>query len=172
MSVFIQFLISSFNIHPVRVSFCRYQDKISRRAKISIGCRNAFGHRYLVEGLPGRSRAESFTISSAARSCSCVSSSYGACRGLPRAITSRSSLESFSTLNERDKFLLRAPGSGRTRGREFTTAIKISLKLFMGNAYAPLARPRKKKAPNLLLRGRSLARKRRRATSNGRNRYA
>lgn len=67
-----------------------------------------------------------------------VSGSYEACRGYLEQLRRKSSLESFSTLNERDKFLLRAPGSGRTRGREFTTAIKISLKLFMDNAYASL----------------------------------
>lgn len=73
-----------------------------------------------------------------------VSGSYEACRGYVEQLRRKSSLESFSALNERDKFLLRAPGSSRTRGREFTTAIKISLKLFMGNAYVLLS-PSKEK---------------------------
>jgi len=67
------------------------------------------------------------------------SSKYEACRGYLEQLRRESSLESFSALNECDKFLLRALGSDRTRGREFTTAIKISLKLFMGNAYAPFS---------------------------------
>lgn len=89
---------------------------------------------------------------------------YEACRGYLAQLRRKSSLKSFSTLNERDKFLLRAPRSSRTRGREFTTAIKISLKLFMGNAYALLSLW-EKKAANLLLCMRTISWKRR--ASNG-----
>jgi len=72
-------------------------------------------------------------------------------------------LESFSALNECDKFLLRALGSDRTRGREFTTAIKISLKLFMGNAYTPFFSLRRRRQPtyshgNDILQGESVTR--------------